>query len=626
MNLINIVSISLLAIAMAACGGGGGPGGTTEEVEASEKIEEAVTVGTPNIGSGSVSTFSSGALQLDLSTISSGGISNISASVVDITKNNELIKTQSYAIVFNSVCADKTPAKATFSASNNTVITSTGNVEVSYTASGCVGVDEITATLYEENAPTTPLATASADITVETAEFGAISFVSNSETALSFTGIANSVLKSSNVVTFVVTDTFGNPIEDVDVTFALSSQSASSTANLASLKATTNAAGEVSTTVNAGTSHGVLSVIATTIVTPDVTKPNETLIKASSSLPISVSTGVSVQSNFSLSASQFSINSYSVDGSKIKITARLADRFGNPVPQGTIVNFTAESGSIPSSCLTDGEGTCDVEWVSQGDRPGDFLPSTEGTKNMEYLPNAPIQSPPVFSLQNVKGFTTITAYALGEAGFLDKNSNGIFDTDEAFETYPEVFRDDNGNGNYDLGTESFFEVVQELSYSEAPSVYQGYLCSKEASLAGHCASNMYVTKSISIVQSDGGNRYTVRAFKKTGLATFTELTLGSAGDTFDTSADGLLYVLVTDSNGNLPPAGVTLQLSASSFVNIDDKTVSTGEAQYINVEGFPVNRGFLSSYDIRPIGAGAAGLLTIQLLSGTDEAVLNITP
>lgn len=629
MNPIKIVSISLLSLAMAACGGGGGgPSGTSEEVETSEEIEEAVTVGTANIGRKSGDDFVSGELQLDLSTISSGGIANISASVVDITKNNELIKTQSYAIVFNSVCADKTPAKALFSADNNTVITSTGNVEVSYTASGCVGVDEITATLYEESAPTTPLATASADITVESAEFGAISFVSNSETALSFTGIANSVLKSSNIVTFIVTDTFGNPIEGVDVSFALSSQSTASTASLASVKATTNAAGEAKTTVNAGTSHGLLSVIATTVITPDATKPTETVTKISSSLPISVSTGLASQSGFSISADKFSVDAYAFDGAVVKVNVRLNDHLHNPVPEGTIVNFTAESGSITSFCAVDAEGACSVDWNSQGARPGDYPANTAGAKNKEYLPQTPIQSPPVFSLQDVKGFTTITAYAIGEAGFLDGNGNGIFDRDEntnidePFEAYPEVFRDDNGNNIYDVNDESFFEFVQDGIYTAAPSVYQGPLCNAAASNAGHCASNTYVTQSIRIVQSNGQNPYVARFYKKVG-ANFVQLT---SADTFNVSTDGEVYLLVTDTNGNIPAAGVEISFVAENYKDIDSRTVKAKEAQYITEPGFPENRGLLHSFTIRPDAGATATDLEVTIPGSEGKAVLRIAP
>jgi len=626
MNSIKIVSISLLAFTMAACGGGS-PSTTTPTTAETEEVTGAVTVGTPSLGRGSAGTFVSGELELQLTTISSGGTSNITASVVDITKSNELITSKSYSIVFNSTCADKTPAKATFSAENNTVTTSTGNVAISYTATGCTGVDKISANLYEETDTNSALASAEAEITVETAEFGAIAFVSNSEDALSFSGITNSVLKSSSLVTFIVTDTFGNPIEGVDVSFALSSASAAVTSSLSVLSASTNAAGEVATSVRAGTTHGVVSVLATTVITPDESKPTETVTKESSSLPISVSTGVAVQSNFSLSATSFNPNAYALDGATVSITARLADRFGNFAPAGTIVNFTTESGGIPSSCVTNDKGECSVDWSSQGTRPGNFHSNFAGTKNSEYLPIAPIANPVTYSLQSgVKGFTTITAYAIGEAGYTEKNSNGIYDVGENFEVYPEVFRNDNGTfsnlgDTYDA-EEEFFEYVPDGSYSTAPAVYQGSLCSAAASNAGHCASNMYVTQSIRIVQTDGQNPYSARFYKKSGIV-FTQL---SGADVFDVSADGDVYLLVTDTNGNIPAAGTVISFAAENYKAIEARTVKTAEAQYIVEEGFPENRGLLHSFTIRPDTGAVATELEVTIPGGEGKAILKITP
>ena len=629
MNPIKIASISLIAFSLAACGGGGSPSDTavTETAETVDDIEEAVTVGAPNIGSGSTSTFVSGKLQLELTTIASGATSNITASVVDITKNNELITAESYSVVFNSTCADKTPAKAAFSAENNTVVTNTGNVAVSYTATGCVGVDTITATLYKGSVVGAVLASAKADITVETAEFGAIAFVSNSDAALSFSGIANSVLNSSSLVTFIVTDTSGNPIEGADVSFALSSASAVTTSSLSVLSDKTNADGEVTTSIMAGTTHGLVSVLATTIITPDESKPEETVPKKTSSLPISISTGIAVQSNFSLSATSFNPNAYALDGSKVSITARLADRFGNFVPAGTIINFTAESGGIPSSCVTDNNGECSVDWSSQGTRPGNFHSNFAATKNSEYAPVAPIANPVVYSLQSgIKGFTTITAYAIGEAGYSEKNSNGIYDIGENFEVYPEVFRNDNGNytnlGDIYDAEEEFFEFTQDGSYSSAPSVYQGSLCSIEAFNANHCASNMYVTQSIRIVQTDGQNPYSVSFYKKLGTV-FTQLT---SVDVFDVSADGAVYMLVTDTNGNIPADGVVISFAAENYKAIDSRTVKASEFPFIEEEGFPLNRGLLHSFVIRPDTGAVATELEVTIPGGEGKVTLNIAP
>jgi hypothetical protein len=657
MNLIKLTLTTFLMTLLIACGGGspgdpsnvGSTEGTTEEEteEVIDGITEEVTVGTPSLGNGSDAGFVAGELALELNQISAGGTSNITASVVDVTKNNQFITTRSYAVVFSSRCAGREPAQATFSAQDNTVITNSGDIVVSYTAAGCTGVDKITATLYEVEdgvASATVLASAEADVTVETADFGAISFEGNSAEALTFTGIANSVLKSFNVVTFKVIDSFGNPIEGAEVDFILSSGE-NSTANLAIDSGKTNAAGEVTTIVNAGTSHELLSVQAITQIVPDKTKPTETAPRTTSSLPVSVSTGIAVQSNFSLSADKFSVNSFNVDGVTVSVTARLGDRYGNPVPEGTVVQFTAESGSIPSFCIVGASGECSVDWSSQGLRPGQFPVNTAGTKNQEYLPvidpvDNVIKSPVTYALQDAMGYTTITAYAMGEAGFFDANANGIFERDETtniderFESYPEVFRDDNYDSVYTLDEEEFFEFVQDGVYSPAPTVYQGPLCNEAASNAGHCASNMYITQSVRIIQSYMAEGYSVRFYKFDGTnfirlvepGTPLPLPANTSDAAFDVSGDGELYVLVTDENGNLPEAEVTLTFTAENYKAIEPKTVSKSAKQVITQVGFPENRGLLHSFRIYEDVGAAATQLEVKISGGEGKALLNITP
>ncbi|MBL4797112.1 MAG: hypothetical protein JKY50_06850, partial [Oleispira sp.] len=169
MNPIKIASISLIAFSLIACGGGGSPSDSTGAT--ADEIVGAVTVGTPNIGRGSAGTFEGNLLSIQVTALSAGGLTNITASVVDITKNNALISSKSYAVVFSSNCEGKTPAKASFTP--KTVITTTGEVSTSYKAIGCAGADAITATLYNAaGSPavadtSTALALGTGDVTVE---------------------------------------------------------------------------------------------------------------------------------------------------------------------------------------------------------------------------------------------------------------------------------------------------------------------------------------------------------------------------------------------------------------------------------------------------------------------------
>jgi hypothetical protein len=588
MNPIKIVSISLLTFAIVACGGGGSPSTSTATTAATEEITGAVTVGTPNIGRGSAETFEGNLLAVQIPTLSAGGITNISASVVDITKSDALISSQSYAVIFSSNCEGKTPAKASFTP--KTVITTTGEISTSYKALGCAGDDAITATLY--NASGTPaiadtstaLALATGALTVENAEVGAVGFVSNSAAQLGFAGVGNGALPSTSTVIFNVKDNFGNPLESKDVTFALSSTSAG--ASLSSAQGVTDADGNVSTTLNAGTTHGLLSVVASTTT-------NAGVVINTASTPVSVAIGLAEQSNFEIVAANYNPFAWDFSGTTVDITVFASDHFHNPIPVGTTIHFTAESGIIPATCVTSELGGCTVQWTSAATRPGDYSTGLGSTKNDEYLPPVSSSSTIPVVQTDVKGFTTITAYALGEGGFTDKNSNGVFDIGESFLTFPEAFRDDNYNGIYENGakTEEFFQLIPGSTYSGAPTMYQGALCSQAAKDAGHCANLVHVRDSLRIVQSAGFGTFNMSYYTRSGSFPNYTYTLVT-----DVTAPATVYAVITDKNGNIPPAttkfGFTIDNATDFKVVSSASEVSNSDGVFPRTWNHPLNRGF----------------------------------
>src|SRR5690606_40053700 len=133
------------------------------------------------------------------------------------------------------------------------------------------------------------------------------------------------------------------------------------------------------------------------------------------SLPISITTGIPDQDSFSVVADILNPGAYDVSGVTVGITAYAADQFQNPVPDGTVINFTAESGSIPSFCETD-NGVCTVQWRSQAYRPGQ-----EDDAQYASLDRVN-ETDPLKGGASVNGLTTILAYTIGEAGFTDSNN------------------------------------------------------------------------------------------------------------------------------------------------------------------------------------------------------------
>src|SRR5690606_27146307 len=130
----------------------------------------------------------------------------------------------------------------------------------------------------------------------------------------------------------------------------------------------------------------------------------------------------------------------SKDGTTVSLGVIAYDYAGNAAPDGTAINFVAESGFIePASCTTVG-GTCSVNWQSGGLRPGVSTLSSDLLRSNEVEAVGGAQ---------VLGMTTIMAYALGEAGFTDLNNNGLYDSGEPKIALAEVFLDNNFDGVFD---------------------------------------------------------------------------------------------------------------------------------------------------------------------------------
>jgi hypothetical protein len=236
--------------------------------------------------------------------------------------------------------------------------------------------------------------------------------------------------------------------------------------------ATTNAQGIAQTVINSGT-------VSTSVrVTAEVDGSLPLISSQSSQLVIS--TGLPDQDSFSLSADNYNPEGWNYDGVEVKVTARLADAFNNPVPDGTAVSFTTEGGVIESSCTTTA-GACTVTWTSQNPRP---TGNTLGGGDQPSLDNLG---------QPYGGRVTILATAIGEESFPDLNGNGRFDLDEwdDFENkldvsgrsfdLSEAFVDHNEDYMYDRSLtggelETFVDFNNSGSFDESDGVYNGSLC------------------------------------------------------------------------------------------------------------------------------------------------------
>ncbi len=382
------------------------------------------------VGSNTVSAtfnYTVNLLQLTLSapvisptTLAAGGTASLTATVL----NGSTPYAPAQVVTFSSPCVAAGKARIA-----SPVTTVSGVATTSYTDLGCGGVDPVTASVVANGVTLS----SSASLTVQTATAGQLVFVSALPQNISLKGTGGAGRQESSTVTFKVLDRNGNPVSGQAVNFTLNTSAGGLSLNPAS--ATTGAGGLVTTTVASGTVNTPVRVTAAL--------PGTSLSTLSDQLV--VSTGVPDQNSFSLSAVTKNVEGGQYNGctdpSGTIVTARLADHFHNPAPDGTAVSFTAEGGSIDASCLTGLTSTTltDGTVITQKGTPGECT--------VRFCSGNPRQT---------DGRITVLAYALGEESFVDNNGNNRYDAGEPFTDLGDPFRNDravtdaNANGIDDV--------------------------------------------------------------------------------------------------------------------------------------------------------------------------------
>lgn len=134
--------------------------------------------------------------------------------------------------------------------------------------------------------------------------------------------------------------------------------------------------GRVVTTLNSGTKAGALQIIA------------EIEGKAifSAPVPISIHGGLPDLAHFSLGVENLNFAGYNLLGLENKVTVIVGDKFSNPVPPGTSVQFQSTGGIIAGSGLTDELGRATVILTSADPRPQGVQFSTLRRINPQSLP------------------------------------------------------------------------------------------------------------------------------------------------------------------------------------------------------------------------------------------------
>lgn len=490
------------------------PSGTTgaDIITATLDFGEAEIVGRlgynispPNIlfGSGSGTSFVDGTLALGLSTLAAGGTTLITATIVD--DSNALVS-QSYDVTFTSECVEDDLAEI-----DTTITASNGTAIATYRANGCVGTDTIRASLLVG----TTQFDAEADVTILSDAAGTLQYVSVTPNVIALQGAGGQGLPETASVTFRLLGQQGLPIANQTINFTLTTTVGNIT--LLTNSAITNALGEASAIVQSGTIATSVGVIATL----DGTQ------LSSQSEQLNVTTGVPDQDSMTVRPEIANPEAWDYFGEQVAITARLADVFNNPAPDGTAVSFTSEGGQIEGSCITTA-GSCQVTWTSQNPRPEADLNTTRA------------------------GRVTISATAIGAESFFDEDGDGVFSDGDQVIDLPEAFRDDNED---DLRTElsdpdpaePYIDFNTNGQFDIADGLYSGPLCSH----ATLCAPQNKLTVRDDFVLVMSTSSLDITFSLDSNFTTLLTTAL-------DVTTNNTVFVRVADSNGNAPPYETTI--------------------------------------------------------------------
>ena len=531
-------------VGTATTGAAGGPGGTTV-----------------SMGFGTGAGFQAGVIGIGVVNFAAGGSTSMT---VNFVFSDGTLFTDPTDVTFSSPCI----AAGMATVAINPVAAANGQADGTYVAFGCSGPDVVTATATVSGT----VLTATGTITVAAASVRSIQFISATPELIGLQGTGGLGISETSRVIFRVVDSTGGPVSGSDVDFALSTTVGG--ISLSPVTATSDANGDAQTVVTSGT-------VATSVrVNADVVGAVPAIGTQSSVLV--VSTGLPDQDSFSWSVTCPNIEALNFDGVENEVTVRLADRFQNPVPDGTAVSFTAEGGSIQSSCQTTTtatqSGVCTVTWTSADPRPAN-------------------------------GRVTVLATAIGEESFVDANGNGTFDsaTADSFTDLGEQFRDDNESGAHDAG-EFFLDFDLSGTYGTGDTFFNGLLCQPGPG-SGECATSQVtgIGDSGIIIMSGSG-----------------AVILDDVAGTL--AAPGTVTFTIGDVNGQPMPAGTEVKLEANnvSIVGPSDYIVPCTSFDGPGLFSFVVDADTTTSSGAgvltvtTPGIGGGAGLQTIYFITITD--------
>jgi len=233
--------------------------------------------------------------------------------------------------------------------------------------------------------------------TTESVILGAKNSGSSSSGQIEFTVYSNGVPAANQEV---ILDLIKSPID-----FNFISQGNRNSGILKS-----NSSGKVAVNLYPGNIPGPVEIQATL-------KADQTI--SASAKNIAVATGRPTQKGITLALEKNVLADNAIDTTGLSVY--LTDRQGNFVPNGTVISFVAEGGTVTPNCATVG-GNCSVIFTSQNPRPAN-------------------------------GRVSVIAYVEGDKAYSDLNGDNVYTAgiDSLLDNIGNFFRDDNEDLKYNPG-------------------------------------------------------------------------------------------------------------------------------------------------------------------------------
>jgi hypothetical protein len=634
---------------------------TYNEVESAGSINFSVTTDVEQVPRKigyitSAGDFVEGVLKVEPSgQVSAGGTAALTVVVVD--ENNDLVTTEE-SVTFTSNCLFGNQAVL----DPPSPVNLGSKITVNFTISGCQGEEIVTAKLASSGAE----ARGTVSIAPLRGELIRFDEQKTSATLIAIRGTGSaSDLSESAEVFFRVTDAALNPVADTRVNFSLL-QSVGNSALACAGKPfcdyptpdderaersrqdtqQSDADGFVSTRLLSGSVASSVQVMAYLDLNDNGEREENEASTVSKVLI--VSTGVADQNSISLSAKllnpygsrageyeggancnslgakndAFYTGGLEADGLCTDVMIKLADRFNNPVPDGTAAILTTEFGRIQGSCITQG-GDCSVSWTSQNPRASATVEQYSApitinenldatTPNRYYCPSHyanhgpcpdDIASPEVNPPGAPRGGrSTLTLIVNGEESFVDRNGNGYYDSGELWTNLTEAFTDHNEDGVFtpqqrnncsdprfadDLclaGFEEFYydfnnngqfdlnDTPRPFSNSSVPDgLYNGVLCRSEDEARGVCSRDLVqLSQNLEIILSPGELGYDLLVVDRNRQEARNTLYGGNTyqlyvADLYNNPPPGLTNITITGGGGcSIINAVTTVPLPSSN--------------------------------------------------------------